>query len=167
MRQGRAAAGVVIGGQRQHATVLRRAGGVGVLEHVAATVHARALAVPHAVHAIDVGAGEQVGLLRAPDHGRAQVLVEARHELHPGRVQMLARTPQFQIEATQRRATVTADEAAGIQSGRHIALMLHQRQPHQRLHAAQVNAPVGPRVLVFQRVVVVAHADQRRVGGGG
>ena len=36
-------------------------------------------------HAVDLRAREQVGLLRAPDHGRAEVLVEARGELHAGR----------------------------------------------------------------------------------
>ncbi len=43
---------VVVAGQQQHAAVLRRAGVVGVLEHVAAAVDARALAVPHGEHAV-------------------------------------------------------------------------------------------------------------------
>ena len=47
------------------------------------------------------------------------------------------------------------------------AQALHQRQSHQCLHAAQVDAPVGARVLVFQRVVAVDHPDLRRIGGRG
>ncbi len=77
VRQGRTAAGMVIGGQRQHAAVARGTRSIGMLEHVAAAVHARALAVPHAEHALHVGAGEQVGLLRTPHHGGAEVLVQA------------------------------------------------------------------------------------------
>ena len=60
--------------------MLRRAGGVGVLEHVAAAVDARALAVPHREHAVVLRAGEQVDLLRAPDGGGGEVLVDARLE---------------------------------------------------------------------------------------
>jgi phosphatidylserine/phosphatidylglycerophosphate/cardiolipin synthase-like enzyme len=101
VRQGRAAAGVIVGGQRQHATQARGASGVAVLEHVAAAIHARALAVPHRKHAIDGGAFEQVGLLRAPDHGCAKVFIEARGELHAGGLQVLLRAPQFQIETAQ------------------------------------------------------------------
>jgi hypothetical protein len=59
--------GVVIAGEHEHAAVLGRTGGVRVLEHVAAAVHARAFAVPHGEHAVVLGAVEQVDLLRAPD----------------------------------------------------------------------------------------------------
>ena len=158
VRQGGAAAVVVVGGQRQHATKPRGAGGVGMLEHVAAAVHARALAVPHAEHALDLGALEQVGLLGAPDHGRAEVLVEARLEFHFRRFQLLARAPQLQVEAAQRRAAITADEARRVQPGAFVAQLLHQRQPHQRLHPAQVDAALGAAVLVVQRVVGIDHA---------
>jgi len=58
VRQGRRAAGMVIGGQGQHAAVLRGAGGVAVLEHVAAAVDAGAFAVPHGEHAVVLGALE-------------------------------------------------------------------------------------------------------------
>lgn len=168
VRQGGAAAGVVVGGQRQHAAMLRGAGCVGVLEHVAAAVHARALAVPHAEHAGVPGAREQVGLLRAPDHGGAEVLVQARGELHPGRLQVLLRAPQLQVEPAQRAAAVAGHEAGGVQPRVRIAQALHQRQPHQRLHAGEVDAALGAPVFVFQRVVGVQHVvRQQRLGGFG
>ena len=116
VRQRRRAAGVVVAGQRQHAAVLRGAGGVAVLEHVAAAVDARALAVPHGEHAVVLRAGEQVGLLRAPDHGRAEVLVEARRELDAMRLEVLLGLPQLQVEAAQRRAAVAGDEAGGVRA---------------------------------------------------
>ena len=158
VRQGRAAAVVVVGGQCQHAAIARGACSIRVLEHVAAAVHAGTLAVPHAEHAIDGRAGEQAGLLGAPDHGRAQVLVEARLELHLRGFEVLLGPPQLQVEAAQRRAAIAGDEAGGVQPGAFVAQLLHQRQPHQRLHPAQVDAPLGAAVLVLQRVVGIDHA---------
>ncbi len=168
VRQGGRTAGVVIGGQRQHAAVLRGAGGVAVLEHVAAAIHARALAVPHGVDAIDLGTGEQVGLLRAPDHGGAEVFVEAGLEFHAGFGEIFLRPPQFEVEAAKRRAAIAGDEAAGVQAGGLIAQPLHQRQPHQRLHTAEVDAALGAGELVVERVVGIDHAVREQgVGGGG
>ena len=161
--QGGAAAGVIVGRQRQHAAEPGGAGGVGVLEHVAAAVHARTLAVPHAEYAIDLGAREEIGLLGAPDHGRAEIFVQAGGELHPGGRQMLLRAPQLQIEAAQRAAAVAADEARGIQPGGLIAQPLHQRQADQTLHTRQVDPAFGPREFIVQRVVAV---DAGRNDGG-
>ncbi len=158
VRQGGAAAGMVVGGQRQHAAARRGAGGIGVLEHVAAAVHARALAVPHAEHAIVLRAREQPGLLRAPDHRRAQVLVEAGGELHARAFQVLARAPQLQVEAAQRAAAVAGNEAGRVQALRGVAHALHQRQAHQRLHARQVDAARFAAVLVVQGVIRIDHA---------
>ena len=66
MRGGGGFRGVVVAHQREHAAVLGRAGEVGVAEHVAGAVDARALAVPHAEHAIARAFAAQLGLLRAP-----------------------------------------------------------------------------------------------------
>ncbi len=168
VRQRRRAARVVVGRQREHAAVLRGARRVRVLEHVAAAVHARALAVPHAEHAVVLRAREQADLLRAPDHGRAEVLVEARGELHARRLEVLARAPQLQVEAAERRSAVAADEAGGVEARRRVAQLLHQRQPHQRLHAGQVDPAGFAAVLVVQGVVGIDDAPgQAGVGGGG
>ncbi|MNV18995.1 hypothetical protein D3C71_1098370 [compost metagenome] len=167
MRQGRTAAGMVVGGQRQHAAVHRGAGRVGMLEHVAAAVHAGPLAVPHAIHALDLGAREQVGLLGTPDHGRAEVFVEAGGELDPRRLQVLPGPPQLQVETAQRAAAVAADEAGRVQPGRFVAQALHQRQPYQGLHPAQVDAAIGTGVLVVQRIAGVQATGVGLVGGGG
>ena len=106
-----------------------------VLEHVAGAIDARALAVPHAEHAFDLRAREQVGLLRAPHHRRAEVFVEARDELHARGFQVLLRAPQLQVEAAERRTAIAADETGGVQARGLVAQLLHQRQAHQRLHA--------------------------------
>src|SRR5690606_39530916 len=81
------------------------------------------------------------------------------------RLQVLARTPQLQVEAAQRAAAVAADEAAGVQAGSRIAQLLHQRQAYQRLHAAQVDAAVAARVAVFERVVGIEAVEAGAVGG--
>ena len=77
MRGGGGFRRVVVAHQREHAAVLRGAGEIGVAEHVAGAVDARALAVPHAEHAIVLALAAQLGLLRAPQRGGGEVLVEA------------------------------------------------------------------------------------------
>jgi hypothetical protein len=78
--QGGRLGGVVVAGDHQHAAKLRAAGGVGVAEHVAAAVHARPLAVPHAEHALHPRLGRQGDLLAAPHGGGRHVFVDARLE---------------------------------------------------------------------------------------
>jgi len=103
---GGGARGVVVAGDDQHSAVLRRAGGIGVAEDVAATVDARPLAVPHAEHAVVFGAGEEIHLLRAPDGSGSEVFVYTGLELDVVRVEMLSRAPQGQVEAAERRAAI-------------------------------------------------------------
>ena len=102
VRQRRRLGRVVVTGQHQHAAVLRRAGEVRVLEHVAAAIDARPLAVPHREHAIDLGAGVHRHLLRAPDRRCREVLVQARLELDARALEELRRLPQRLVEAAQR-----------------------------------------------------------------
>ncbi len=68
---------MVVAHQGEHAAMLRGAGGVGVAEHVAGAVDARPFAVPHAEHAVVLAFAAQLGLLRAPQRGGGEVLVEA------------------------------------------------------------------------------------------
>ena len=74
MRQGRGFAGVVVAGEQQHPAMRRRAGGIAVLQRVAAAVDARPLGVPHGKDAVVFGAGEQAELLAAPYRGGARAL---------------------------------------------------------------------------------------------
>ena len=77
MGVGRGFGHVVVAHQGKHAAMLRRAGEIGVAEHVAGAVDARALAVPEREHAVVLAFAEQLGLLRAPAGGCRQFLVEA------------------------------------------------------------------------------------------
>ena len=111
--------GVVVAHQRQHAAVLGGAGEIGVAEHVAGAVDARALAVPHAEHAVVLALAAQLGLLRAPDGGRGEVLVDAG--LEDGR-RLAARSGrgahELLVEPAERRAAIAGDIARGVEAAR-------------------------------------------------
>ncbi len=81
VRKRRGLGRVVVAREDEDAAMLRAAGGVAVLEHVAAAIHARALAVPHREHAVVFRALEQIDLLRAPDRRGGEVFVDAGLEL--------------------------------------------------------------------------------------
>jgi len=128
-------------------------------------VHARALAVPDAEDAVvPFRLREQVELLRAPDGGGGQLLVDAGLEDDPVLGQMLLRRPQRLVVGAQRAAAVAADEAGGVQAGDAVALLLQHRQPHQRLHAAHEGAAAVQGVLVVERDVLegAAHGVGQR-----
>ena len=141
---------VVVAGQRHDAAVLRGAGIVGVLQDVARTVDARALAVPHAEHAIVAGAGIEVDLLGAPQGGGREVLVDAGLELDVVLLDEALGLPQRLVEAAQRRAAIAGNVAAGVEAGGEVALALHHRQAHQGLRAGQVDASAFQQVFVVQ-----------------
>ncbi len=150
VRQRRGLRRVVVAGEREHAAVLRRAGEVRVLEHVAAAVDARALAVPHRVDAVDGGARVQVDLLRAPDRRRREILVQARLEPDVRALEELLRAPQRLVEAAQRASAIAGDEAAGVEPRELVALLLQDQQADDRLRAGEIHAAGVERVLVVE-----------------
>ncbi|MNX69925.1 hypothetical protein D3C86_1011600 [compost metagenome] len=161
VRQGRGLGGVVVPRHHQHAAMARRARGIGVLEDVAAAVHARALAVPHAKDAVVPGARKQIDLLRAPDGRRGQVFIDAGLELDVVRLQVLGRLPHVLVDATQRRPPVARHEARRVQPRFRIAHALHHGQAHQGVDAAH------PGAAGFQGVFVVElDGFKRRAHGG-
>jgi hypothetical protein len=90
-------------------------------------------------------------LLRAPDRGRGEVLVDAGLEVDVMLVEERPASPQLLVEPAERRAAVAGDVAGGVQPGGEIALALHHRQAHQRLGAGEEHPPVIERVLVSRR----------------
>ena len=159
VRKRRRLRAVIVAGEHQHAAVLRRAGVVRVLEDVAAAVDARPLAVPHREHAVVLRARVEVHLLRAPDRGRREVLVQPGLELDVRALEELLRLPQRLVERAERRAAIAGDEARGVEAGERVALALQDQQPDERLRAGQVDAAGLERVLVVERNVAQ--------GGGG
>ena len=128
---------MVVAGKAQHAAVLRRARGIAVTEHVAAAIDAGALAVPDADHAIVIGAGRKVELLRAPDRGGGQVFVHAGLEFDVVLFEVFSGGEELLVVAAERRAAIAADEACGVQPRGAVAPDLGHRQAYQRLDAGQ------------------------------
>src|SRR6202000_2287098 len=96
-----------------------------------------ALAVPDADHAIMVGAGRQIELLRTPDRGGREILVHAGLEFDVVLFEVLAGGEQLLVVATERGAAIAGNEAGGVEPGGAIAADLRHRQPHQRLDPGQ------------------------------
>ena len=92
---------MVVAHQREHAAVLGGAGEIGVAEHVAGAVDARALAVPHAEYAIELALAAQLGLLSAPERGGGEFLVDAGLELDVGGGELAAGAHELLVEARQ------------------------------------------------------------------
>ena len=137
VRGGRGFGGVVVAHQRQHAAVRRGPGEIGVAEHVAGAVDAGTLAVPEAEHAVELAFAAHLRLLRAPQRGRGELLVEAGLEMDVGGAEFLFQPRELQVEAADRRAAIAGDEAAGVQPGAAVALFLHQQQPRDGLRAVE------------------------------
>ena len=87
-------------------------------ERIAAAVDAGALAVPQAEHPVELAFAAHFRLLRAPDRGRRQLLVEARLEVDVVGLEQLGERDELQVEAAERRAAVAGNEAAGVRTRR-------------------------------------------------
>ena len=97
---GRAFAGVVIAHRHQNAAVGRGARHIGMAHHIARPVHTRALAIPQAKHAIELAFAAQFGLLRPPQCGGRQILIQARLEQDITVLQLFLRAVHLQIDGT-------------------------------------------------------------------
>ncbi len=150
VRQRRGFAAVVVTRQQQHTALGRHTCRIRMLEHVAGTVDARPLAVPHGEHAVVPGAGEQVGLLAAPHRGGGQLFVDARLEVDGVLLEVVAGFPEALVQPAQWRAAIAGDEATGVQTTGLITLMLQHRQAGQRLGAGEVQMTGSKPVLVVQ-----------------
>ncbi len=130
VRSGAALGHVVVARNRDHAAVLGRAGHVGVLEHVRAAVHPRALAVPDAEHAVVPLVGDRSSCC-VP-----HTAVAPSSSLTPGWKTMwfsarCSGRPQRLVVGAQRAAAVATDEARRVQP----------RPPHRAGAAAWAGAP--------------------------
>jgi hypothetical protein len=160
---GGALAGVVVAHQGDHPAVLGGAGVVGMAEHVAGAVDAGALAVPDAEHAVVPALAPQLGLLRAPERGGSQVLVQARLEPDVVGLQDPLRAQHRRLEGGDGRASVARHIARGKEPRLLVAGALGQHQAHDRLGARQQLAGLVERVLVVEAGGVLDHREPRRL----
>ena len=134
------------------------AGEIGVAENVAGAVDAGALAVPHAENAVELAFAAQFGLLRAPQRGRGEILVDAGLEADVALVEKWLGAQEVAVEAAERRAAIAGDEAGGIEPVAAVELLLHQAEPHQRLEAGHEDAALAEIVLVVEFDVAQRHS---------
>src|SRR6516225_8412847 len=127
---------MVVAHQRDHTAVLRGAGEIGVTESIARTIDARAFAVPHAEHAIIFALAAQLGLLRARQRGRGEVLIRCRMEDDVVLRKPVTRAHELLVERAERRAAIAGDVARGIEAGAAVALLLHQSEAHNGLETS-------------------------------
>ncbi len=140
----------------------RAAGGVAVLEDVARAVDARPLAVPHGEDAVMLGAGEESDLLRAPDGGRREILVDAGLKADLVPLEEAPGAPEGLVEPAEWRAAIAGDEGGGIEPRRRVALALHHGEAHERLRPGQIDAAGCDRVFVIEGDCGQRHDDPAR-----
>src|SRR6516165_5146745 len=142
---------MVIAHQRQHAAVPGGAGEVRVAKYITGAVDAGAFAVPKAEHAIELALATQLRLLRAPQRGRGDVLVEACLEANVVTVEIALRAQELLVEGAEWRPAIARDIARRVEAGAAIALLLHQAETHQGLEAGDENAAFAEIVFVVER----------------
>ena len=148
---------MVVAHQRQHAAMLGGAGKVGVAEDVAGAVDARPLAVPHGEDAVVPAFATQFRLLRAPDRGGGEILVDPALEEDVVLLQMGRGAEELPVEATERRTAITGDVARRVEAVAAVELLLHQAEPHQRLEPGDENAAVAEVEFVVKLDVAQRH----------
>jgi hypothetical protein len=130
---------------------------VGVTEHVAGAVDARALAVPDPEHAVIFAFTAQLRLLGAPQRGGGQVLVQAGHELDVVGLQQALGAEHRRFQGGNRRATVARHVAGRIEPGLHVARTLRQHQAHDGLGAGQELVRLVECVFIVEADRVLGH----------
>src|SRR6476659_5882863 len=156
---------MIVAGEHEHAPVLRGAGKVRVLEHVAAAIDAGTLAVPHGKYAVDVCTLVQVDLLRPPYRCRGEVFVEAGLELDVRAVEKLLRFPQRLVEAAERRAAIAGHETAGLEARLRVALPLQDQESHERLDPGEKDTAGSELELVVEGNVAQGRRGYRAGNG--
>src|SRR3546814_1855521 len=102
-------------GDDENASVTGGTGKIAVLEYVAVTIYARACAIPCGGDPIDTSFAIGSDLLRAPDRGGRQILIDRRLQAD-GWIDKLARPGKGLIQRAQRRTAITGYVNCGIQA---------------------------------------------------
>ena len=132
-------------------------------ERVSRAVDPRPLAVPEAEDAVVAAFAAHFGLLRAPQRGRREVLVDGRLDQDIGRLEDLRRPPELLVEPAERRAAVAGDVAGGTLADTAVARLLHEGETDYRLRAGDEDAALEEVVLVVEGDRLEAHCFLRRL----
>ena len=93
---------MIVAGQHQCRVMFRRPREVRVPEHIAATVHSGAFAIPDAKHAVELRAAEYFKHLAAHYRCSRNLFIHARNEMNVERLQQLLRPQQSHVVTSQR-----------------------------------------------------------------
>ena len=143
---------MVITGNGDDTAMGRGAGHVGVAEHIARTVNARSLAIPDAEDAIELAFAAHLRLLRAPQGGGGEILIEPGLELDVAGFKNRSCCHELIVHRANRRTAIAADIARRVEAGLPVTLRLHQHQAQNRLRSAQEQP--GDRQVVKVRKTV-------------
>ena len=106
-------------------------------QHIARAINAGPLAVPNAENAIQTRARGQMHLLRTPDGGRGQILIQPRLKHHIMCAEPFRLPRQFTVKSAQRRTAIAGNETAGAETLCRIHFLPQHRQTHQRMRPRQ------------------------------
>ena len=120
-------------------------------EHIAGTINARPLAVPNAENTIQARAWRQMHLLRTPNGGRGQILIQPRLEHHIMRAEPFRLARQFPVKGTKRRSAIAGNEAPGAKALRGIHFLAQHGQAHQRMRPCQQDGAGAGFPTFFER----------------
>ena len=151
---------VVVAHQGEDAAISGGAGLVGVAEDIARAVDAGALAVPDAEDAVVLALAAHLGLLRTPEGGRGELLVQPWLEDDMRGVELLLGLVEIEVEPGDRGAAVAGDEARGVEARAAVALALHQEQPDDRLRTREKDPLLREVVLVVERYGVESYLGE-------
>src|SRR5262249_14435079 len=104
----------------------------------------------------------QLGLLRAPDRGRGNVLVDAGLKADVVFVKRALRADELLVEGAQRGAAIAGDIACGVEAGAAVALLLPQAQPHDGPEAGDQDPALREVEFVVERDLVERHRASLR-----
>ena len=117
---------MIVAHQGKHAAMLGGASEIGVAKHVAGAIDAGSLAVPNAENAVEPAFAAQFSLLRSPQRGRSQILVETPVKANVIRLEQRFGALELLVEPAERGAAIASDIARGVESCAAIPLLLHQ-----------------------------------------
>jgi hypothetical protein len=99
----------------------------------------------------DLQAGPEPGGPRERDRVQPELLVHARREHHPGRVEVAAAALDLGVQPAERGALVAGDEHAGVVAAGVVEPTLVEQQPHDRVDAGHERPSAGGGVAVVER----------------
>ena len=128
-----------------------------MLKRVARAIDPRSFSVPDTEYAVDGLVRVRFYLLGAEYRGGREIFVDRREKFDIALGEERFRTPEFEVDHAERRATITADKARGIEPGGNVHRALHQPDSNQCLGTSEEDSP-GFAAITVDKFVVIEHS---------